>query len=100
MKIGSQEQLFIIITSIILLITGIWALGSKKGLYVFGTISIIVSVILVLQYLNRGTVKEVKIFENEQILYEEEGVKVNIRYINKSAVAPDCKVTLTSYNFV
>ena len=100
MKIGYQEQLFIIVIGILLVITGIWALSSRKGLYVFGTISLIVIVLVVLHYINRGKVLEVKLLPNEKVLLAEEGVKANIRYFNKSELAPDCKVTLTNLRIV
>lgn len=100
MKIGYQEQLFLIVIGILLVITGIWALSSRKGLYVFGTISLIVIVLVVLNYINRGKVLEVKLLPNEKILLAEEGVKANIRYFNKSELVPDCKVTLTNLRIV
>lgn len=100
MKIGYQEQLFIIIIGILLLFTGIWALGSKKGLYVFGGIAGIVLVLVVLQYFNQDKVITLKLHPNEKVLLEEEGVKVNLKYVNKSELAPDCKVTLTNLRVI
>lgn len=100
MKIGYQEQLFIIVVGILLLFTGLWALGSKKGLYVFASIAGIVAVLVALQYFNRGKVIALKLQPNEQVLLEEEGIKVNLKYANKSEVAPDCKVTLTNLRVI
>lgn len=100
MKIGYQEQLFIIIIGILLLFTGIWALGSKKGLYVFGGFAGIVLVLVALQYFNRKKVITLKLHPNEKVLLEEEGVKVNLKYGNKAELAPDCKVTLTNLRVI
>lgn len=100
MKIGYQEQLFMIIVGILLLITGLWALGSKKGLYVFASIAGIVAVLVALQYFNRGKAIVLKLHPNEKVLLEEAGVKANLKYANKSEVAPDCKVTLTNLRVI
>jgi len=100
MKIGYQEQLVLIVMGVLLVFTGLWALSSRKGLYVFGTISIIVIILVVLHFVTRGKVYVVKLLPNEKVLMEEEGVKVNIRYFNKSELAPDCKVTLTNLRIV
>lgn len=100
MKIGYQEQLFIIVIGILLLFTGIWALGSRKGLYVFGSISMIVIVLVAIQYFSRGKEVALKLLTNEKVLYEEEGVKVNLQRINRSELAPDCKVSLTNLRII
>ncbi|EAY29076.1 hypothetical protein [Microscilla marina] len=100
MKIGYQEQLFMIIVGIFLLITGVWALGSKKGLYVFGSIAGIVFVLVALQYLNRGKAIVLKLHPDEKVLLEEIGVKATLKYANKSEIAPECKVTLTNLRVI
>ena len=100
MKIGYQEQLFIIVIGLLLVFTGLWAIGSRRGLYVFGTISVVVVVLVGLQYLKRGKKIEVKLFPNENVISAEEGVKVNIRYPNKTALALDCKITLTNLRII
>ncbi|OJJ18297.1 hypothetical protein BKI52_26120 [marine bacterium AO1-C] len=100
MKIGYQEQLVIIVVGILLIFTGLWALSSRKGLYVFGTISIIAIILVVLHFVTKGKEHVVKLLPDEKVLIEEEGVKANIRYFNKSELAPDCKVTLTNLRIV
>ena len=100
MKIGYPEKLTIIVVGILLIFTGLWGLSSRQGLYVFGVIVLIVVVLAGLTFVNRNKKYEVTLLPNEKVLNEEEGVKVNIRYFNKSEFAPDCKVTLTNLRIV
>jgi len=100
MKIGYQEQLVLIVMGVLLVFTGLWALSSRKGLYVFGTISIIVIILVVLHFVTKGKEYAVRLLPGEEVLIEEEGIKANIRYFNKSEMAPDCKVTLTNLRIV